>query len=36
MFKSNQRKKVEAVYKVVAILIAIAMVAFLLIPLLSA
>lgn len=35
MFKSNQRKKVENIYKVMAILIVIAMIAFLLIPLLN-
>ncbi len=36
MFKSNQRKKLELIYKIVAILIAISMLAFLLIPLLNA
>ncbi len=36
MFKSNQRKKVEWVYKIISILIAISMIIFLLIPLLNA
>ncbi len=36
MFKSSQRKKIEFIYKIIAVLIAIAMIAFLLIPLLNA
>lgn len=36
MFKSNHRKTVEKVYRVVAILMALAMIGFLLVPLLRA
>ncbi|MDQ1281920.1 MAG: hypothetical protein QG630_271 [Patescibacteria group bacterium] len=35
MFKSHQRNKVNKIYKVVAVLIAIAMIGFLLVPLLN-